>query len=727
MKDKTIPRWKKGRVKTPTLLQMEAVECGAASLGIILSHFGHFEPLETLREKCGVSRDGSKANNILKAARQYGMEAKGFRYDIKDLEKLTLPLIVFWNFNHFLVLEGSSRGQMLLNDPAKGPRKVSLEKFDQSYTGVVLQLEPGETFKKGGRRPSVLRALKGRMKGAKNALIFILICSLFMVLPGILIPSFTRIFIDTVLVEAMGGWLRPLLVAMGITALVQAGLTLIQKQVLLRMETKIAITQATGFLQSILKLPVSFFFQRFAGDLAGRVRANDTVASVLANQVAPNLINLFMIAFYLAVMIQYDWVLSLISIAMALINLTALKLISRKKTDLNSRLKNEKNKLIGHAMTGLQLIETLKATGSESDFFARWAGIQAKTINSQQQFSTTTQILSAFPPLLTAVNQACILGIGGYRIVAGDLTIGGLVAFQFLMMVFLKPVNQLVNLGSSLQNTWGDIVQLDDVLRHNPSPLLGDPDRMAQVPDKTPLKLKGHIEVKGLVFGYSSLEPPLIEGFDLRLNPGRRTALVGLSGSGKSTIAKVLSGLYPSWEGEILFDELSLDEMFRDTFTRSVGMVDQDVFLFQGTVWDNLTMWDATCPEKDVVNALKDAQIYDAVMERPGGIRSQVEEAGANFSGGQRQRLEIARALVNNPSVLIMDEATSALDPQTEKQVDEAIRRRGCTCIIIAHRLSTIRDADEIIVLQNGKIAQRGTHTQLKEKTGHYAELISAQ
>ncbi len=723
----TLPHWKKGRVKTPTLLQMEAAECGAASLGIVLSHFGRFEPLESLRDKCGVSRDGSKASNILKASRHYGLEAKGFRKDIQDLSTLPLPLIVFWNFNHFLVLEGSGSGKIYLNDPAKGPRKVTLEKFDESYTGVILQLQPGPEFKKGGQRPSVLRSLKSRLGTARTALIFTMLCSLFLVLPGIVIPTFTQIFIDTVIVEAMGGWLRPLLLAMGITAVIQAGLTFLQKHILLRMQTKIAITQATKFLQTILKLPVSYFFQRFAGDLAGRVCYNDNVAQVLANQVAPNLINLFMLVFYLAIMVQYDWVLSLIGVLMAVLNLTALQIISRKKTDLNSQLKNEKSKLMGQAMVGLQLIETLKATGSESDFFARWAGIQSKTINAQQKFSATTQVLSAVPPLLTAINSACILGIGGYRIIAGDLTIGGLVAFQFLMSVFSRPVNQLVNLGSTLQNMWGDITQLDDVLRHAPAPMLKDPERLQEIPDGTALTLKGYVSIENLAFGYSKLEPPLIENFHIQLNPGARIALVGASGSGKSTIAKVLSGLYPSWEGDVRFDGTALVELYRDIFTHSVGMVDQEVFLFEGTIWDNLTMWDDTIPEENVVLALNDAQIYDVVMERPGGLKSMVEEEGANFSGGQRQRLEIARALVMNPSILIMDEATSALDAQTEKIVDECIRRRGCTCIIIAHRLSTIRDADEIIVLENGKIIQRGTHDDLKDSPGHYSDLIAAQ
>ena len=722
-----IPHWKKGRIQTPTLLQMEAVECGAASLGIVLSYFGRFEPLEILRDACGVSRDGSKASNILKAARSYGLEAKGFRMDIEDLSTLTLPLIVFWNFNHFLVLEGTRRGYFYLNDPAKGPRKVYPEEFDKSYTGVVLQLKPGPDFKKGGQRPSMVRSLKSRFGPVRLSLVYAMLCAFFLLLPGIVIPTFSQIFIDKVVVESMDGWFKPLLIAMITASLLQAGITYLQKYMLLRMQTKIAITQATRFLQTILKMPISFFFQRFAGDLTGRIQKNDIVAQVLANQAAPNIINIFLLVFYLAIMIQYDWVLSCAGTGMAMLNILALQFISRKKKDLNSRLSNEKSKLMGLAMTGLQLIETLKATGSESDFFSRWAGNQAKTINAQQQFSATSQLLSAIPPMLTTLNSACILGIGGFRIIAGDLTIGGLVAFQFLMAVFSKPVNELVIFGSTLQNTWGDIIQLDDVLRHDPDPLVDNDSLLEAVPENKPLKLKGRLVINNLCFGYSRLEPPLINNFNLTLNPSARVALVGASGSGKSTIAKVVSGLYPVWQGEIRLDNISLNELYRDTFTRSVGMVDQEIFLFEGSVRENLTMWDTAITDENIIRALKDARIYDVVMERPGGLDSRVEENGKNFSGGQRQRLEIARALVKNPSILIMDEATSALDPQTEKAVDEGIRRRGCTCIIIAHRLSTIRDADEIIVLERGRVVQRGTHDELKTVEGHYADLIAAQ
>lgn len=720
-------RWKEGRVRTPTLIQMEAVECGAAALGIILGFFGRFEPLEKLREACGVSRDGSKASNIIKAARGFGLEPKGFRLELSDLPDLPLPIIVFWNFNHFLVLEGTKADKVYLNDPAKGPRTVSLEEFDDAFTGVALQFTMGPDFKPGGRKPSIWPALRRRLVPVHQALLFTMFCALFMVLPGIVIPSFTQIFIDNVMVNGMDGWFKPILIAMFVAALFMGSLTFSRQYVLLRMETRLALDGTTRFIRHALRLPVSFFYQRQAGDLTNRTTLTDKVAKVLAAQVAPNLMNILMLVFFLGVMVQYDWMLSCVAVGMVMLNLLALRMVSRKKKDLSQKILHERNKLMGQAMTGLQLIETLKASGAENDFFGRWAGYQAKNINANQEFSRTSQYLAAVPPLLTAVNNACILGLGGFRIIDGDLTVGQLVAFQFLVGVFTAPVIQLVNMGSLLQNTTADLNQIEDVLRYDPDPMAADPARLKPVPGDSPLRLTGRLTLETIAFGYSRLEPPLIKNFSLDLLPGARVALVGTSGSGKSTVAKVAGGLYAVWEGRVLLDDTPIETVLRDTFSLSVSTVDQDLFLFEGTVRENLTMWDDTIPEPDIVQAAKDARIWDDIMRRPGGLDSPVEEGGRNFSGGQAQRLEIARALVRNPSILIMDEATSALDPTTEKAVDESIRRRGCTCLIIAHRLSTIRDADEIIVLERGKVIQRGTHESLKAQPGHYAELISAQ
>lgn len=721
----TPPRWPEKRRKTPTVLQMEAVECGAASLGIVLGHFGRFEPLEKLRAACGVSRDGSKASNILKAARTYGMEAKGFRLDMASLPELPLPVIAFWDFNHFLVVEGSDAKRIYLNDPSKGPRTVSAEEFARSYSGVALSIRPGAEFRPGGERPSILRALRSRFTGCRPPLIYAMLTALFLVIPGIVAPALTQVFIDEILVGGSKSWIRPLLVAMAVTAIFQAALSFLQKYYLLRMETKLAITGATQFLGHILRLPISFFFQRYAGDVAGRMNLNDKVASLLADQVAVNVVNGLMIAFYLVIMLQYDWMLSLVSVAMATLNLVVLRIVSRRRKDLNQRLQMEMGKLLGQSMTGLQLIETLKASGSESDFFSQWAGHQAKTINSQQEFAITGQFLSAIPPLLSALNTAVVLGVGSFRVIDGDLTIGMLVAFQFLMASFMNPVNQLVALGGSLQDAWSDILRLDDVQRHPQDPFLDRPALDASTAPSQ--KLSGRVDIEAVTFGYSPLDPPLITDFHLSLRPGQRVALVGGSGSGKSTIAKIVSGLYQPWSGQILFDGRPSQELPRETLTASVSMVDQEIFLFAGTVRDNITMWDTSIPAERVVQAAADAQILDDILVRPGGLDSVVQEGGGNLSGGQRQRLEIARALVTDPAILILDEATSALDTQTEQRVDECLRRRGCTCIIVAHRLSTIRDADEIIVLDRGHVVQRGTHEELKAQPGPYAELIAAQ
>ncbi len=737
--------WRNKRAKTPTVLQMEAVECGAASLAMILGYYGRFLPLEELRMECGVSRDGSKASNVLKAARKYGMEARGFRKEPDGLQELSLPMIVFWNFNHFVVLEGIKNGRAYLNDPAMGPRVISEEEFDESFTGVALTFQPGPDFKKGGEKKSVFRSLRKRFVGTRAALAYVVLAGLFLVIPGLVIPTFSKIFVDSILIERMGGWLKPLLLAMGLTALVRGALTWFQEYYLLRFETKLALTSSTKFFRHVFRLPVEFFAQRFGGEVGNRVLLNDKVARLLSGELATNIINLFLIIFYAVLMIQYDVVLTFLGIFIALFNLAALKYVSRKRTDLNMRLQQEAGKMIGTAMSGLQMIETLKATGSESDFFSNWSGCQAKVLNAQQQLAVSTQLLSVVPPFLFSLNTVAILCVGGLRVMEGYLSMGMLVAFQSLMSSFMRPVNQMVNLGGTLQETQADMDRLDDVLRYPvdkrfsnenkkqvslklPAPGPNNPGNQATQPkDNMPVKLSGHVELKNIAFGYNLLEPPLIENFNLTLRPGMRVALVGGSGSGKSTIAKLVSGLYEPWEGEITFDNMPFGHVPRNLFCNSVAMVDQDIFMFEGTIRSNLVMWDETTPESVVVQAAKDACIHDDVAMRAGGYTSKVDEGGGNFSGGQRQRLEIARALVNNPTILVLDEATSALDTHTEKIVDDNLRRRGCTCIIVAHRLSTIRDCDEIIVLDRGKVVQRGTHEEMRDAEGPYAELIKEQ
>ncbi len=708
------------RVRTPTVLQMEAAECGAAALAIVLGAHGFYVPLEELRLACGVSSDGSRASNMVKVARRYGLQARGFRQEPAALR--ALPLIVFWNFNHFVVVEGFGKERVYLNDPATGPRVVSAADFDRSFTGVVLTFEPGPDFERGGEKPSALRALRKRLVGSEGALAYVALGGLALVVSGLVIPTFGRVFVDYYLVRELQYWIAPLLLGLALTALLRAGLTWLQTRYLLRLETKLALSTSSRFLWHVLHLPISFFTQRYGGEVGARVAINDRVAHLLSGQLAAAAVNVVLVFVYVLLMFQYD--VTLIGLAIAALNLIGLRYVSRRRTDAHQQLLHEGGKLMGTAMGGLQIIEMLKATARESDFFARWAGHQAKLVNVEQRLGLFSQVLAVLPFFLNVLNTLAILVIGGLRIRNGRLSMGELVAFQTLMISFMAPINQSVTLGGAVQEVQGDLKRLDDVLRHAPDPLAEPLPR----PSIVGHKLSGYVELRDLTFGYSPLDSPLIEHFNLTLEPGARVALVGKTGSGKSTLARLVAGLYKPWSGEILLDGRPRRSIPRGVINASPALVDQEIFLFEGSIRENLTLWDATVPETAIVRAAKDALIHEEISAKPGGYDYLAQEGGRNFSGGERQRLEIARALVGAPTILVLDEATSALDARTEHLIDDNLRRRGCTCLIVAHRLSTIRDCDEIIMLERVRVVQRGRHEDLlRERDGAYARLIEAQ
>ena len=612
---------------------------------------------------------------------------------------------------------------MVSERPAGGPRKVGLEEFDDSFSGVAMTFEPGPDFQTGGQKPSMLKALRRRAKGLGLELLFAVVAGLALAILGLVIPAFSKIFVDEFMLGGMPYYVRPLLLAMALAMFVQAGLTWLQQNVLLRLETKLALLNSSKFYLHLLQLPVTFFFHRYAGEVGSRIGLNDVVATLLSGQLATSILSCFTAVFFFLAMLQYDVMLSLFGAAIAVVNLIALQYVARKRKDMNKRSLQAVGTSSGISMSGMMTIETIKATAGESDFFSRWAGNQALRVNAQQDASSFSQLFAVVPSLLGSLSSMVILGVGGIRIIDGFMSIGGLVAFQMLMSSFNAPFSTVLSLGAQVQELEGSVQRLDDVLNHEPDIQISRSENLPLAPD-APAKLVGLLVIKDLTFGYNRFDPPLLRDFTLTLSPGSRVALVGGSGSGKSTVAKLVAGILEPWDGSILFDGKPRREIPRKVMTNSLALVDQDIMLFEGTIRENIAMWDDTITDEMVIRAAQDACIHDDVAAAQAGYDHLLEEGGRNLSGGQRQRLEIARALAVEPTILIMDEATSALDPLTEQMVDDNIRGRGCTCLIIAHRLSTIRDCNEILVLKDGVVVQRGTHEEMVSVDGPYARLI---
>ena len=715
----------KGRAKVPVIMQMEALECGAACLAMILAYYGKWIPLEQLRSDCGVSRDGSKAKNILVTARTYGLNAKGFRCELSAIRgKVEFPCIIHWNFNHFVVLKGFKGNYAYINDPARGEVKVTMDEFDKAFTGVCLTFSPGEAFRPSGKRKSTLSFARKRLSGAGTAVVFLTVSSVIAYLFGIIDPIFSKFLLDRLLTGENRELLTPFILIMVLFLVLQVTVAWIQCIYQMKLNGKMDLAGSGEYMWKILRMPMEFFSQRMGGDILQRQGLNASIATTLVNTFTPLLINTVMLIIYLFVMLRYSVTLTMVGIGSIIINLLVSRIISTKRVNIARIQMRDEGKLSASTVSGIQMVETIKASGAENGYFQKWAGYQASVNTQKVRYSRLNLVLGMIPELVSSLANATVLILGVWLAMQGQFTVGAILAFQGFLASFMNPAMTLVSAGQTIQEMRTEMERVEDVMEYPADPNYRD-DPVSEDVDYS--KLKGNIELKDVTFGYSKLNEPLIRDFSMSLKTGQSVAFVGPSGSGKSTLSKLISGLYQPWSGEIRFDGKRIRDIDRTVFTGSVAVVDQDIVLFEDSIEENIRMWNHSIEDFEVILAARDAQIYDDIMARDGGFAEKIAEGGRDLSGGQRQRIEIARVLAQDPSVIILDEATSALDARTEYELIRAVRARGITCIIIAHRLSTIRDCDEIIVLDKGTVAERGTHEELYEKGGIYTELITSE
>jgi len=707
--------------RTPLFLQLEAVECGAAALGTILAHYGKHVPLEELRVACGVTRDGVKASNLVKAARRYGLDAHGLRFELETLEKLPTPAIMYWQFNHFVVYEGRSAGGYRLNDPASGHRVVSAEEFDRSFTGVVIAVAPGHDFVRSGAPFSFVDTCRRWTHHALDAIALLFFIGMLLVVPGLALPALTQVVVDDILIHGLARWLTPLLIIVGAVGITRFALEVTKRYLLSRLQEKIALRAAADFIWKILHLPMRFFTQRSAGELASRLLVYDVASGFFSREAPDAILDLVVIVFYVGLMIVYNKALACVAVIAAVLSVGVFYLFASRLEAEGAVVQQEKGRAMAFLVQALSMIETIKVRADESEVLDKTMDHKARAVTAERRLLLLGATSTYLSEVLRLGGSAAVLAIGSRYVMSNEMTLGDLLAFQVLMASFLVPVSSILTFLTAVQEMRVIAKRVDDVAQY--------PAESRDVADEIraidPANRGRMLEFSDVSFGYSPTDPPTIEGISFRVQPGRSVAIVGGTGSGKSTLAKLVCGLYRPWAGEIRVDGHVTPDLDPSVLGGSLALVDQNIALFQGSVLDNLTMWDATIAAAEVEQAARDALIHHVIAKKANGYHHDVEEEGKNFSGGERQRLEIARALVRNPNLLVLDEATSALDTVTEQAIVDNIRKRGCGCLVIAHRLSTIRECDEIIVLDRGHLVDRGTHGELLERCDRYKELVA--
>ena len=708
--------------KVPVIMQMEALECGAASLAMVMAYYGKWIPLEQVRSDCGVSRDGSNAKNIYLAAQHYGFDVRARRMAPEELRDEGLfPCIIHWDMNHFVVLKGFRGNSVYINDPARGSLRISWKEFDESFTGIALFPVPSKDFVPEGKPVSMLKYASKSLSGAGAALAFVALTTVVFYLFGIVNSATSRIFIDRILSGYNEDWLYPFIMMLSALAVIELIVVWVKAIYSLKLNGKLTIVGGTSYMWKVLHLPMEFFSQRMAGDIQMRIGMSESVATTLVGTLAPVVLDTVMMVFYLVLMIRHSLVLTAIGVGSVLLNILLAQIISKKRVNMMRVRLRDAAMMESSTVTGISMIETIKSSGAENGFFQRWAGFQASLNNIDSNMTRTFNILGLIPQALEKLTQYAVLVLGVWLVLEGHFTLGTVVMFQGFVSSFMSPAMTLISAGQTIQEMRTQMERIQDVMQYPDDPNVLD---STDIRESEFNKLHGSVELRNVTFGYSKLAEPVIKDLSLKLEPGKKIALVGSSGCGKSTIAKLITGLYNPWSGEILFDGKPRSAYPHDMMVGSIAVIDQDITLFEGTVAENIKMWDSTIMDFEMIMAAVDARIHDEIGSMPGGYQHMLSSGGRELSGGQRQRLEIARALALDPSVLILDEGTSALDAKTEYEVINAISARGISCIFVAHRLSTVRDCDEIIVLDHGVVTERGTHAQLMEKGGLYHDLV---
>lgn len=726
----TIPRASSYiRNKVPTVVQMEMVECGAASLCSILAYYDKYVPLEELRVECGVSRDGVSAFGIIQAAQMHGLLAEAHQVDLEDLYELPLPLIAYWNFEHFVVIEGFSREAVYIMDPSVGRTTITYEDLNAAFTGIVILFDPSIDFQKSGQPQRIGESLIAIFNRDKASFIFAFLAGLCLVLPQLALPAFSQIFIDNVLVGHSYNWRNWFLFSMVVVIAFTFLMKFLEYTILSRLYIKLTTLFSGEFLWHILRLPYMFYLQRNSGEIANRMPLNENVYKTVATQFSALIIDATVTIAFAIALFYYDAWIACLGLSMVAIDLYFMFALYQSRLDAYFYYQQTVAKSKSYSISALRNIESVKTNCLEYKLFSRWAGYYTKSLNAVQEIGKRDVYAGTIPSFIMLFTEIAVLCFGALRVIHGSLTVGMLFAMLLLMDLLTMPITRLVNFIQLAQFLKIDIARLNDVLK-NPidKALVKAEKEEEQLMKEYPgTKLKGSLEISNLTFGYDLTGDAVLQDVNLFLTPGTMIAVVGPTGSGKSSLAKLIAGLFEPWKGTILFDQMPRSKLPRSLLTQSIGIVEQDAQLFFGTVKDNIAFFNPLIEQSEIVRAAKDACIHEEILLRKGGYDLLLHNNGSNLSGGQRQRLEIARVLALQPSIVILDEATSALDSDTEMKVMENIRRRGCTCIVIAHRISSTRYCDDILVLDKGIIVQKGFHEELIATEGIYKSLYELE